>query len=99
MVESTSFPHAAGETCFKYLILKKLKRFFEFDGQKFEVPEDFEFERVGLVTEGDVGKWAPVYLAIKRRGGSYSFYPDQITETNWKSFDLVTPIFTKKETN
>lgn len=95
---SVALVNAGGETYLKYLILKKLKRFFEFDGQKFEVPEGFEFERVGLVTGEDVGKWAPVYLTVKRREGPY-FCPDRITETNWKTFDLVTPIFTKKETN
>lgn len=81
----------AGETYFKYLILKKLKRFFEFDGQKFEVPEGYEFERVGFPRATDVGK----YLA-----STTTNIKVKITELNWMDYNPFTYfIFTKKETN
>jgi hypothetical protein len=45
------------ESLAKYLVLRKIKRTFEFDGQKFECPEGYIFERVGIPCAGDVWKY------------------------------------------
>jgi len=45
------------ESVSKYLVLRKIKRTFEFDGQKFECPDGYVFERVGIPCAGDVWKY------------------------------------------
>lgn len=41
----------------KYLILRKLPRNFEFDGQTFREPEGYVFERVGIIQKKDICKY------------------------------------------
>lgn len=52
-------PRHAGnyETTYKYLILKKLPKTFEFDGQTFREPEGYVFERVGIIQKKDICKY------------------------------------------
>lgn len=40
-----------------YLVLRKLPKTFKFDGQTFREPAGYVFERVGIPSEKDVGKY------------------------------------------
>ena len=71
------------------LILRKIKRTFEFDGQTFECPKGYVFERVGLVRETDIGKY--VLDAPDSRFG-----PELVDPKHWQSRDCIYAIFRKE---
>lgn len=75
------------QTAGMYVILKKLRQTFEFDGQTFEVPEGYVFERVGLVRKSDVGKYT--------LGGPGAIY-QEITEKNLSWRDCIYVILRKE---
>lgn len=60
----------------KYLILKKLRQTYEFDGQTFEAPEGYVFERVGLVRRKDIGK----YISSTPKGKIHTEITESLVE-------------------
>ena len=74
------------------LILRKKRRTFEFDGQTFDCPEGFVFERVGCPRAGDEGK----FIAGEMWRG-YSLC--KLTEHNLRNFAKITYFIFRKDAN
>jgi hypothetical protein len=75
----------------KYLIGKKKKTFFSFDGREFECPEGFVFERVGNVTKEDIGKYIVTSITRMKDYG-----PVEVRSTNIGYHDAICAFFRKE---